>query len=128
MKKNINNSQSGFSLLESITAAAIFIIGIIGINAMVSMSNRVVEKAAIRDQITLTSSMALEDMVSNPENAHEYKTANCYEADNGANKRNKDKNRWFKIMQERKIGKIKDPKKCIVETEQKTIKDKNGEI
>ena len=59
MKKNINNSQSGFSLLESITAAAIFIIGIIGINAMVSMSNRVVEKAAIRDQITLTSSMAL---------------------------------------------------------------------
>ena len=128
MKKRNNNSQSGFSLLEALTAAAIFVIGIIGINAMITMSNQVIENAAVRDQITLTSTMALEDIVSNAEYTSKYKSEDCYQEDSGSNKNNKDKDRWFKIMKDRVFGRISNPKKCKIETEEITKNINNKSV
>ena len=128
MKKRNNNSQSGFSLIESLTAAAIFVIGIIGINGMITMSNQVIENAAVRDQLTLTSTMALENIISNAEYTSRYQTENCYQEDSGSNKNNKDKDRWFKIMKDRVFGRMSNPKKCRIEIKKITKNSNKGNI
>ena len=131
MKKRNNNSQSGFSLIESLTAAAIFVIGIIGITAMITMSNQVIENAAVRDQLTLTSTMALENIITDSEKISDYGTNNCYQAVGGSEESNKHKNRWFNIMKDkaRIIGKIpSSQKKCSIITSEQKKNSNNGHI
>ena len=128
LQKKINQN-SGFSIIEALTAVVLFAVGIIVINVMITGSNRIVENSAARDELNLATLMILEDITRNAANIKNYDIENGYDcklSDDGTGLHNRDKKRWSEKIKS-KFGKTKkrEPQTCIVKAEKKKIRNKD---
>lgn len=129
LQKKINQN-SGFSIIEALTAVVLFAVGIIVINVMITGSNRIVENSAARDELNLATLMILEDITRNAANIKNYdieKGYDCKLSDDGTGLHNRDKKRWSEKIKS-KFGKTKkrEPQTCNVKA--KKIKKNNKEF
>ena len=78
------NNQSGFSILEALVAVVVFVLGLAGIYAMTTVSNRAMISSIERDKLNMVSAMVIESMTIDTANIANYDNTNCYESSSGS--------------------------------------------
>ena len=91
------NNQSGFSILEALVDVVVFVLGLAGIYAMTTVSNRAMISSIERDKLNMVSAMVIESMTIDTANIANYDNTNCYESPSGSSlkDRNRQKGRRF---------------------------------
>ena len=123
LKKKIN-SQSGFSILEAIVAAVIFVLGLSAVYAMVNFANKSLMSSRERDRLNMMSSeimenlnLAMETYKNKGKNSEEFKddfnNLDCYQdVTNDSSIKDKHRKRW-----KEKLGKKEASEECNLKIE-----------
>ena len=123
MKKKIN-SQSGFSILEAILAAVIFVIGLVAVYAMVNFANKSLMSSRERDRLNMMSSeimenlnLAMETYKKDNKDSEEFKddfnNLDCYQdVSNTSSMKDNYRKRW-----KEKLGKKEASEECNLKIE-----------
>ena len=88
------NNQSGLSLLESLVAVVVFILGLAGIYMMSTLSNRAMISSIERDKLNMVSAMVIESMTIDTDNIATYDNTNCYESSSGSSLKDRNRKKW----------------------------------
>ncbi len=128
------NNQSGLSLLESLVAVVVFILGLAGIYMMSTLSNRAMISSIERDKLNMVSAMVIESMTIDTANINEYDGTNCWEPPSGSSSL-KDRNiikwteKYKKVIQSKdKDGNIISNAKELQEDCKVEVKEIPGEV
>ena len=123
MKKKIN-SQSGFSILEAILAAVIFVIGLVAVYAMVNFANKSLMSSRERDRLNMMSSeimenlnLAMETYKKDNKDSEKFKddfnNLDCYQdVSNASSMKDNYRKRW-----KEKLGKKEASEECNLKIE-----------
>ena len=127
------NNQSGLSLLESLVAVVVFILGLAGIYMMSTLSNRAMISSIERDKLNMVSAMVIESMTIDTANIANYDDTNCYESPSGSSLKDRNIIKWTekykKVIQSKdKDGNIISNAKELQEDCKVEVKEIPGEV
>ena len=88
------NNQSGLSILEALVAVVVFILGLLGIYMMTTLSNRAMISSIERDKLNMVSAMVIESMTIDTANISSYDDNNCYEPLYGSTLKDRNRKKW----------------------------------
>ena len=127
------NNQSGLSLLESLVAAVVFILGLAGIYMMSTLSNRAMISSIERDKLNMVSAMVIESMTMDTAKIEEYDGTDCWKPPGGSSLKDRNIIKWTKkykkvIQSKDKDGNIISDAKELQEDCKVEVKEIPGEV
>ena len=120
------NNQSGFSILEALVAVVVFVLGLAGIYAMTTVSNRAMISSIERDKLNMVSAMVIESMTIDTANIANYDNTNCYESPSGSSLKDRNRQKWAKKY--KKIIEARDSSGNVINQDKEGYEDCKVEV
>ena len=120
------NNELGFSILEALVAVVIFVLGLAGIYAMTTLSNRAMISSIERDKLNMVSAMVIESMTIDAANIANYDDTNCYESPSGSSLKDRNRQKWAKKY--KKIIEARDSSGNVINQDKEGSEDCKVEV
>ena len=120
------NNQSGFSILEALVAVVVFVLGLAGIYAMTTLSNRTMISSIERDKLNMVSAMVIESMTIDTANIATYDNTDCYQSTSGSSLNERNRQKWAKKY--KKIIEARDSSGNVINQDKEGSEDCKVEV